>query len=62
MPRYFTRPRAYVADDLGPNDGPLLPEINVPEHKPIDTGFLDAQGNMILRHPRPIGFGRMSEW
>lgn len=62
MPRYFTKPRGYVADDLDAWDGPLIPEITVPEHVPIDTGVLDADGAKIFRQPRPVGFGRMEDW
>lgn len=62
MPRYFTRPRGYVADDLDASDYPLIPEIHVPEHVPIDTGLLDANGDAIMREPRPVGFGRDAEW
>lgn len=61
MPRYFTRPRGYVADDYY-GDYPLLPDLHVPEHKPVDTGLLDARGDAIMRAPLPIGFGRMEEW
>ena len=62
MPRYFTRPRSYVADDLDAGDGPMILEISVPEHEATDTGILDANGDPIMRAPRPIGFGRMEEW
>jgi hypothetical protein len=40
-----------------PNDwNPLLPAIDVPEHKPVNTGILDRYGKPIERQPRPIGF------
>jgi hypothetical protein len=62
MPRYTSKPRSYVADDLEAWDGPMIAEIHVPENKPVNTGLLDADGNAIWRQPLPIGFGRMEDW
>jgi hypothetical protein len=55
--RYFTaprakRPRAEWWDD----QGPLLPNLHVPDHEAADTGLLDADGNTIWRAPNPMGF------
>lgn len=61
MTRYYTRPRSYIADDLD-GDWPMVPEITVPEHLPVNTGLLDANGDAIMRAPRPVGFGRMEDW
>lgn len=63
MPRYFSAPRPVRADD---DDGwfpaPMIPDIHVPEHHPVDTGLVDSRGNTIMRAPYPIGFGRDDEW
>lgn len=63
MARYFTTPRKAVrsdGDDWFPN--PLLPDLYVPEHHPIDTGLIDIRGDAIMRAPNPLGFGRDGEW
>jgi hypothetical protein len=60
MSRYFVQrqpERAYWYDN-----GPLLPDIGVPEHVATDTGLVDKRGDPIMRAPRPVGFGRMEEW
>lgn len=44
------------------DDAPLLPSLNVDEHKPVKTGLLWPNGEPVMRMPRPIGFGRDSEW
>lgn len=62
MSRYFTKPTAWVADEVGYDDAPMLPAISVPDHHAIDTGLLDASGDTIWRAPNPIGFGRDREW
>lgn len=59
MPRYV---RGYVADDLDFADASLLPDISVPEHRPVNTGLVWANGEPVMRLPNPIGFGRDSEW
>jgi hypothetical protein len=66
MSRYFSRPRAEgtlpgSAEDTWFTD-PLLPSVDVPEHKPSFTGLLDSKGKEIWRSPRPMGFGRDGEW
>lgn len=35
---------------------PLVPNLDVPDHKPVDTGLLDKRGEPIKRQPNPIGF------
>lgn len=60
MARYFTAPRAARAD--WSDDYPLLPDIHVPEHRPVDTGLVDVRGDPIMRAPNPMGFGRDDEW
>lgn len=63
MSRYFTqaprsvRPRADWSDDY-----PLLSDIHVPEHGPVDTGLVDKRGAAIMRAPNLMGFGRHGEW
>lgn len=53
MSRYFTRkrPSQWIADDLGPEDAPMIRE-----HEATDTGLLDADGNTIWRAPNEMGF------
>lgn len=60
MPRYFSRPRAWVEDDVYVDPPQFVP--SVPEHVAIDTGLIDADGNAIMRAPNPIGFGKNDEW
>lgn len=64
MPRYHTRPsarvRSFYVGDFGPDE--TVPEVQVAEHVAADTGLLDANGEIIWRDPRPIGFGRDEEW
>lgn len=35
---------------------PMLPPLDVAEHKPVDTGLVDRGGNPIRRPPNPLGF------
>lgn len=35
---------------------PMLPNLEVPDHKPKKTGILDIRGKPIKRHPTPMGF------
>jgi hypothetical protein len=35
---------------------PLLPSLEVPDHKPVRTGLLDRRGEPIERPPNPMGF------
>lgn len=60
MSRYFTQPRKPRAA-WGDNE-PLLPSLTVSDHRPVDTGLVDRHGNPIMRAPRPVGFGRDSDW
>lgn len=60
MARYFTAPRAPRAD--WDEAYPLIPDIHVPDHGPVDTGILDKRGDAIMRAPNPMGFGRDNEW
>lgn len=62
MARYFSKPRAWVADDLYDEDAPMIPALTVSDHEATDTGLLDADGNTIWRAANPIGFGRDGEW
>lgn len=55
MSRYFTRPRA--APDGDWND-PMLPPLQVSDHRPVDTGLVDRRGDRIMRAPERIGFHR----
>jgi hypothetical protein len=62
---YIKRPRSdgYIADDLYHSDSDaLLPDISVCDHEDRFTGLFSADGNPIMRAPRPIGFGRDKEW
>jgi hypothetical protein len=64
MSRYFSAPRARLrVDSEGmADDVPQGVNVTMPEHVATDTGLLDANGDPIMRAPRPIGFGRMEEW
>lgn len=62
MSRYFTRARGPVRADWWYDNGPLLPNMDVPEHIDTDTGLVDSNGETIWRAPNPVGFGRDSEW
>jgi hypothetical protein len=63
MSRYFTAQRRLEradSDDWFPQ--PLLPDLYVPEHGPVDTGLVDIRGAAIMRAPNLMGFGRDGEW
>lgn len=68
MSCYFVRkqPRAsegaWVPQDWTRDDylHPAAPMVC--DHDAIETGLLDANGDMIMRSPRPIGFMRDEEW
>lgn len=63
MPRYFTarKPKAlWTGDDTWVE--PMIPALTVCDHEATDTGILDADGEPIMRAPRPIGFGRDDQW
>lgn len=62
MARYFSAPKPPSADDDGWVTYPLLADLHVPDHRPIDTGLIDVRGDAIMRAPNPIGFGRDGEW
>lgn len=62
MARYVRKPaRSFYVDDEVFGE-PSRNVVEVPEHEPVFTGLLDADGGEIWREPRPIGFGRDSEW
>ena len=61
MARYFVQQKQPETGYWYDN-GPLLPDLGVPEHVPTDTGLVDMQGRPIMRAPRPVGFGRDREW
>lgn len=54
MPRYGTRCGDYVADWWFAT--PLLPAVQAPETKPVETGLVDHRGHAIVRLPEPVGF------
>ena len=65
MSRYFTqrKPKALWVEDeeaWGEESPYNLPTVC--DHDAIETGLLDADGNLIMRAPYPIGFGRDDEW
>ena len=63
MARYFTTRAAkalWVGDDTYVE--PMVQVPSVPDHEATDTGLLDADGDRIMRAPRPIGFGRDEDW
>ena len=63
MSRYFAKRAAYKQPKADwSDDYPLLPDIHVPCHEPIDTGLVDVRGDSIMRAPNPMGFGRDEEW
>jgi hypothetical protein len=63
MARYFAKPANRVrADDEWEYCSPLMTNITVNDHEPVDTGLFDAAGNRIMRAPNPVGFGRDDEW
>jgi hypothetical protein len=39
-------------------DVPLIPDIEVPDHRPVKTGLLDSRGRTIRRYPNQMGFHR----
>jgi hypothetical protein len=62
--RYVIKANGFVEDDLEfyDLDPRRTPELFVSEHLPTPIGVLTAQGEMVYKSPRPIGFGRMNEW
>ena len=63
MPRYTigTR-RAWVEDDWGSHEDPLVPELSVDGPAEVNTGLVSLDGQPIYRLQSPIGFGRDGEW
>jgi hypothetical protein len=62
MTRYVRRPRSIRPRCEWDEDVPLVPHLDVPDHKASFTGLLDANGEEIWREPRPVGFGRDRDW
>lgn len=59
--RYFTARRAlWVADQVDAQAQFNIPSVS--DHTATDTGLIDANGDCIMRAPRPMGFGRDDEW
>lgn len=56
MSRYFVRPRANKPRAAWDDDVPLLPDLDVPDHEPTDTGLINKNGDTIWRGPNEIGF------
>ena len=61
MSRYFTRGGHFLGDDWPSIDEPLLADITVPDHRPVDTGLVDQRGDPIWRGPEPVGFHHPKE-
>lgn len=49
-----------MADDVFVDAMAHIP--TVPDHEATYTGLLNADGDRIMRAPRPIGFGRDEDW
>lgn len=62
MPRYVRPKAGWIEDDLNEGAYPLVPDLLVPEHRPVNTGLFYPSGEPILRLPNPVGFGRDEEW
>lgn len=63
MSRYFVQRRQPPkADDWDYPVGNSWFIPTVPDHEATNTGLIDANGDPIMRAPRPIGFGRDDEW
>jgi hypothetical protein len=54
--------RGQVTSEWWEEDEEFLPSLFVDNATPEFTGILDADANPIMKMPRPIGFGRDSEW
>lgn len=58
--RYVVRrKKATTADDL--LESPLIVVPTVYDHEPVETGILDADGDMLVRVTAPIGFVELVE-
>ena len=55
MPRYAPR-AGWIEDETYDGDRPLVPNLSIPEHEPVNTGLLYASGEPIMRLPNEIGF------
>lgn len=65
MPKYFTTASGWEGeyDDWEPWwDEHVISNIDVPEHVAKFTGLFAETGQAIMKEPRPVGFGRDSEW
>lgn len=65
MSRYFVRRAQHRAALYVENEHYGRPQDHmpsVPDHEPVFTGLLDADGEKIWREPRSIGFGKRDEW
>lgn len=60
--RAVTKSRLYDEDHTFEEEAPMLPQIAVDDHEPIETGLLWSDGSPVVRMPNPLGFGRDSEW
>lgn len=63
--RYFIQRRArsfFVADEDTWTADVAGHMPTVCDHEATDTGLLDANGDMIMRAPNPIGFGKDEDW
>ena len=60
--RYVSVPTASPRSAWWMEDSPMLPALNVPDTRPVDTGLLDVRGDRFMRIAPPIGFGRDEEW
>lgn len=56
MSRYFTKPQVIQPHADWDDPYPLLPDLHVPDSRPVDTGLVDIRGAAIMRAPNPIGF------
>lgn len=61
MARYAALTRKPRADWMA-DAGPLLRDLTVDGHDPVETGLVSEHGDPIMRLPNPMGFGRDGEW
>lgn len=62
MSRYFVRASKANDDEYWPDAAPLITSLEVSDHQAIDTGLLSSSGEIIMRAPNPMGFGKDDEW
>lgn len=61
MSRYYAA--GWIEDDVWTyQEDSSSRSIDVPDHIARDTGLFTAQGDRIMKSPRPIGYGRDMEW